>query len=141
MLRRSASLAAVTLSGALVLSGCGASAREQVVTKVRQYAHATAARDYRTLCTQVLAPSLLSHLRADGVPCEQAMRVGLQSVRDPSLGIGRVVVHGRTASVTTITTAVGQEASLDAIELVDTAAGWRISSLGAPQLPGATQRP
>ncbi len=136
MLRRPAAVVAMILVTGLAIAGCGTSRRDQVVAKVTQYARATARRDYRTLCTQVFAPSLLAHLTANGVSCEAAMQVALEGVTRPSLGIGRVVVHGRSASVTTITTAQGQEASLDAIELTRTGAGWRIVSLGAPQIPG-----
>jgi hypothetical protein len=135
MLGRPTWLVALSAVAVLGLAGCATSAHDQVLAKVRQYASATARHEYRTLCTQVLAPVLLARLRSGGIPCDQAMSIGLQGVQDPSLAIGRVVLHGRHASVTTITTARGQAAALEAIELVDTGAGWRITSLGAPQFP------
>lgn len=136
MVRRPAAVAALTIALAPALAGCGAtSPRDAVVAKVHQYARATADRDYRTLCTRVFAASLLAHLTANGVGCEAAMQVALAGVQRPSLAIGHVVLHGRTASVTTLTTAVGQEASLEAIELTESPAGWRITSLGTPQIP------
>ncbi len=46
--------------------GCGVSAHEQVQAKVQQFAHATASRDYTTLCHQVLAPALVERLTAAG---------------------------------------------------------------------------
>jgi hypothetical protein len=118
-----------------ILTGCGTSDRDLVQSKVQQFVSATAHHRYATLCSQVLAPSLLAHLRDDGIPCETAMKISVGSVKAPALAIGQIQVHGSTASVTTITTAKGQEASLDAIELVKTHAGWRISALGTPVLP------
>jgi hypothetical protein len=120
---------------AALLSGCGTSDRDLVQAKVQQFVSATAHHRYATLCNEVLAPSLLAHLRDDGIPCVKALELGDAKVVEPALAIGQVQVHGSTASVTTITTAKGQEASLDAIELVKTNAGWRISSLGIPTLP------
>ncbi|HWF56046.1 MAG TPA: hypothetical protein VG223_15525 [Solirubrobacteraceae bacterium] len=120
---------------AAVVAGCGTSDRSLVQSKVEQLQSATAHHAFRTLCTQVLAPSLLAHLTDYGIPCEKAMQLGLGHVTQPALAIGRIEVHGDTASVDTITTAKGQEASLDAIELVKTSAGWRVSSLGTPTVP------
>jgi hypothetical protein len=133
--RRSAQLTAAAALAAVALAGCGTSERDQVQAKVDQFIKATSRHDYATLCTQVLAPSLLSHLTAYGIKCEQAMAIGLKNVTDPNLAIGSITITGSKASVTTITTAKGQEASLTAIVLTNTAKGWRVSSLGTPVLP------
>jgi hypothetical protein len=125
----------VILGAACALSGCGASERDDVQAKVEQFAKAAAGKDYKTICTQVLAASLLEHLAAGGVPCEQAMQLALSAVHSPTLSIGRVTISGSTASVITLTAAHGQEASLDAIDLVKTGQGWRITSLGSPVVP------
>jgi hypothetical protein len=122
-----------------LLGGCGTSDSEQVRAKVDQFIKATASKDYATLCHQVLAPGLLAHLSAGGIQCEQAMQIALGGVQSPSLSIGRVDVKGDTASVITLTTAAGQEASLDAIELTKTNHGWRVESLGTPVVPGVKQ--
>jgi hypothetical protein len=119
----------------IVVGGCGQSEPDQVRAKVHQFIKAIAGRDYKTLCTQVLAPTLLAHLAGTGVSCEQAMQFALQGVNRPGLSIGRVDVHGKAASVITLTTASGQEASFDAIELIKTGHGWRVASLGTPQIP------
>lgn len=118
-----------------VLSGCGTSTKDQVQAKVKQFAHAVAARDSKTLCNQVFAPVLLEHFAAVGLPCEKAMEIYLGSVRAPQLAIGRVVVSGQTAQAITLSTARGQIGSLDAIDLVQTSQGWRVSGLGSPVLP------
>jgi len=109
-----------------------------VQSKVEQFAKAAAARDYKTICDQVLAPALLARLAAAGIPCPQAIQLGLRRVKNPTLSIGRVTVSGNNASVITLTSARGQLASLQSIQLVKTGAGWRISSLGSPVArPGA----
>ena len=125
------------LGAAAALTGCGTSERDDVQAKVQQFVHAAADRDYKTICGQVLAPSLLEHLAAGGVGCEQAMQIALGRVQSPTLSIGRVTISGSTASVITLTAARGQEASLDAIQLVKTGQGWRITSLGSPVVPPA----
>jgi hypothetical protein len=117
---------------AAAIAGCGASESDQVRAKVQQFVTATAARDYKTLCDQVFAPSLLQHLAAGGVACEEAMQVALGGVSSPSLSIARITVHGQSASAITLTSARGQQAALSAIELVKTSQGWRVSSLGSP---------
>jgi hypothetical protein len=131
--RAGASIAAAAC--AALLAGCGASDREQVRSKVEQFVHAVAHRDAGTLCRQVWAPALLAHFGPTGIGCRRAMLVFFQSVSEPSLGIGRIDVHGDRASVITITTARSQQASLDAIELVKTSGGWRVSALGTPNIP------
>ncbi len=117
---------------ALALAGCGSSAHDQVKDKVDQFASAAAAKDYPTICREVLAPALVAHLTAAGITCTQAMRIALGSVRDPTLSIGRIIIDGNKAAAITLTTAAGQRASLQAIDLVKTAHGWRISSLSSP---------
>jgi hypothetical protein len=133
--RRSVQLTVVAALATVALAGCGTNERDQVKAKVDQFVKATAGHDYATLCKDVLAPKLLAHLTAYGIKCEQAMAIGLRSVSQPNLAIGSITITGNTASVTTITTAKGQEASLTAIVLTNTGGGWRVSSLGTPQFP------
>jgi hypothetical protein len=120
------------LSAACVLAGCGTSARDQVRAKVEQFVTAAAHHDYTTICDEVLAPSLIGRLSAAGVSCEQAMQIGFGGVVAPILSIARIDVKGSSASAITLTSARGQQASVDAIELVKTDHGWRVSSLGSP---------
>jgi hypothetical protein len=123
------------LGAACALGGCGASERQQVQAKVEQFVTATAHQDTKTLCDQVLAPSLLARLSSTGIGCRQAMGIFVQSVRDPTLSIGRITVRGSTASAVALTGATGQRSGLEAIELVRGAHGWRVSSLGSPASP------
>src|SRR5438445_12688387 len=92
--------AIVLLGAAYALTGCGASQKDEVQAKVEQFAHATANKDYATLCNQVLAPALVKHLTDAGLTCRQAMRVFVQSVQNPSLSVAKVTVTGHTASAT-----------------------------------------
>jgi hypothetical protein len=125
---------------ACLLGGCGTSDRDLVRAKVDQFLKATASKDYATLCHQVLGPALLAHLSAGGIKCEQAMQIALSGLQSPSLSIGRIDIKGDKASVITLTAAVHQQASIDAIELTKTGSGWRVQSLGTPVVPGATKK-
>jgi uncharacterized protein YoaH (UPF0181 family) len=117
--------------------GCGTSPgtspRAQVQAKVEQFAHATASRDYATLCNQVLAPDLIRHLTAAGLSCQQAMKLFAGSVKNPSLSVAKVTVKGKTASTTVLASATGQQSSVESIQLIDTDDGWRLESLASPR--------
>jgi hypothetical protein len=118
----------VVLLTAGVLSGCGTSARDAVKAKVEQYGRATRDHDYKTLCTQVLAPSLVARLTSFGLSCERAMTIAYGPVKDATLGVGKVTVNGTSASVIVLSLAANQPSSLGTVQLVKTAQGWRIIS-------------
>jgi hypothetical protein len=122
------------------LAGCGTSTSDQVKAKVQQFAQSVASKDARTLCDQVLAPALLQHIAAGGLPCVRAMRIFLGSVHNPTLAVGRVVINGGSAEALTLSGAKGQLGALSAVQLVNTSNGWRVSGLGSPLLPGATRQ-
>ncbi len=129
---------AVTRVAALVAllfaAGCGESGptpEEQVRSTVAEFGRATEAKDYQALCDRLLAPALVEDVESIGLPCEAAMRQGLEEVRDPRLTIGRVEVDGERASADVRTTAAGQEPSRDTLELVLVDDTWKISSLGS----------
>jgi hypothetical protein len=117
---------------ACALAGCGMSQSDQVKAKITQFVRAADAKDYRTLCTAVLAPSLVERLASAGVRCSQAMQIAFQGVEDPALSVGKVTISGGKASAITLSTARNQQASVDTIELVRTNHGWRVSSLASP---------
>jgi hypothetical protein len=116
---------------AYVLAGCGVSASDQVQAKLQQFAHAVANRDAATLCTQVLAPTLVDRLTTAGLTCEQAMQTFFGSVSDPTIAVSKVTVKGSTASAVVLSGAKGQPSSLDAVRLTDTEHGWRLNSLAS----------
>jgi hypothetical protein len=123
----------VLLGSAYALTGCGVSAREEVQAKVEQFAHATASRDYAMLCTQVLAPALVTRLTDAGLSCQQAMKIFTASVQNPTLSVSKVTVNGSTASAVVLAGATGQTPSLESIQLVMTHNGWRLASLASPR--------
>ncbi len=125
---------------ACALGGCGSSTSDQVKAKVQQFAQSVASKDARTLCDQVLAPTLLEHFAAVGLPCVKAMQIFLGSVHKPTLAIGRVVITGGKAEALTLSSARGQLGALSAVELVQTSNGWRVSGLGSPLLPGSQKK-
>lgn len=116
---------------ALALAGCGASPSQQVQAKLQQFAHATADRDYATLCHDVLAPDLVTHLTAAGLSCKQAMRIFTQSVRNPTITVSKVTVNGSSASADVLAKATGQQSSRESIRLIKTSSGWRLESLAS----------
>lgn len=119
------------LGVALLLGGC-ANERAEVAAKVRQLATASADKDYTRLCTDVLAPALVERLQTYSISCERAMQIALANVQDPSVSVGKITVRGRAATAITLSVAAGQQASLEAVELIDTKQGWRVSALGSP---------
>jgi hypothetical protein len=123
---------AVVAAAALALGGCGSSPSSQVRDKVAQLAQAVGARDYTTICAQILAPSLVAHLSRNGIPCPGAMHLALGDLHSPVVSVGRVVVRGSRAYAITLTSARGQRATLTAIALRRTPEGWRITSLDSP---------
>jgi hypothetical protein len=123
----------VLLGIAYALVGCGASARDEVAAKIQQFAQATAKRDVATLCDQVLAPPLIARLTAAGLTCDQAMKIFVGSVQNPTISVSRVTVKGARASAVVLAGATGQRAALEKVELVQTKRGWRLASLASPQ--------
>lgn len=121
------------LGAAYAVSGCGASQHDEVQAKVQQFARATAAGDYVALCQQVLAPSLIQRLAGANLSCQQAMRVFVHSVNNPTLSVAKVTVTGQRASAVVLATATGQQPSLTTIQLVSTKNGWRLASLASPR--------
>ncbi|MGH2866597.1 MAG: hypothetical protein ACRDNK_03380 [Solirubrobacteraceae bacterium] len=123
----------VLLGIAYALAGCGAGPRDDVRAKIQQFASATAKRDVAVLCDQVLAPSLVVRLTAAGVSCQQAMKIFVFSVQNPTITVSRVTVKGATASAVVLAGAPGQQPALEKIQLVQTKRGWRLVSLASPQ--------
>src|SRR4051794_41595210 len=85
------------LAAIVLLAGCGGgpSDTEQVHATVEAFGRATAAKDYPTLCDQLLSPKLIEKLESVGLPCEVALKQGLGDVQAPTLTIGAIDVDGR----------------------------------------------
>ena len=122
--------AAAALAAAALVAGCGSGpSDEQLVARtVNAFARASAAHDYATLCSRILAPSLVSQVTQIGLPCEKALQRGLGNVRDPRVTVGAVQVTGDRASAEVRSSAEGETPSQDTVELVRVGGRWRISS-------------
>jgi hypothetical protein len=118
----------------LVLVGCGDAGptpEEQVRTTVSEFGQATAAKDYKTMCGRLLAPDLIADVEQAGLPCERALKHGLDQVREPQLTIGAVNIDGDSATAEVRTSAAGEEPSRDTLKLVNINGTWKIASLGS----------
>ena len=118
----------------LVLVGCGDAGptpEEQVRTTVSEFGRATAEKDYSTMCDRLLAPDLVEEVQQVGLPCERALKQGLDRVREPRLTIGAVKIDGDRATAEIRTSAAGEKPSKDTLRLVNINGTWKISSLGS----------
>lgn len=104
--------------------------REQEVREtLDRYAAATREKDYQTLCDDLYASELVERIRAAGLPCEVALRTGLENRRNPQLQVLSVDVTGKTANARVRSTAGGEVASVDTVQLVREGDDWKVSSL------------
>src|SRR3954449_189085 len=119
------------LAAIVLLAGCGGglSDTEQVHATVEGFGKATAAKDYQTLCDELLSPRLIEKLESVGLPCEVALKQGLGDVQAPTLTVGRIDVTGDTATAEVNSTARGQPPSRDTLKLQRVSDTWRIASL------------
>jgi hypothetical protein len=130
----------LALVALLLVVGCGGedkpSDADQVRATLVQFGKATAAHDYKTMCTKLLAPNLLDKLRQVGLGCEQALEQGLGDVKSPQLSVGKITVNGPTATAEVRTSAEGQAPSTDTVQLRRIDGSWRIASLAGTTEPG-----
>lgn len=113
--------------------GGGADATTAVRATVAKFGVATRTHDWQTICDDLLSPTLVDKIEDVGLPCETAVEKGLGDVKDPTLEITDVSIAGARALVSVHTSANGQEASDDALQLVREDGEWRIASLAAPE--------
>jgi predicted small lipoprotein YifL len=119
----------------LILAGCGDQGpppEDQVRATVTDFGRATAGKDYQALCDRILAPDLVEEVESVGLPCEVALRQGLEDREDVQLAIGQITVSENEdeATVEVRTSASGEEPSRDTLKLVNLDGTWKISSLG-----------
>jgi len=107
---------------------------EQAVRQaLMRFEQASADKDYQTLCDDLLASSYVREAARSGLPCEVALRTGLEDVKNPTLTIVSVEVKGDTAAARVRGSAAGQVAAEDVYKLVREGDSWRIE----PPRPGA----
>jgi hypothetical protein len=107
----------------------GPDSDKEVRATLDRYAQATRNKDYQTLCDELYATDLIERIRSAGLPCEVALRTGLQHRRNPQLKVLSVEVSGEQALARTRTTAIGEPPSVDTIRLVRQSGDWRVAAL------------
>lgn len=100
-------LVIVVVVGVVVLGG-----RRDDEKLVREalagYGSASGAKDYQTLCDDLLAKSYVRRTASSGLPCEVALRTALEDVRNPTLTVLSVKVDGDRATARVRGSAAGQ---------------------------------
>jgi Putative lumazine-binding len=125
------------------VAGCGSTShsaspaadRAAVRGALVQLDEATAAHNYQMLCNRVLARELVQKVASAGLPCEEALRIGLGKVRQPHLQVTEIKVQGNRALAQVYSGATGQRSSTDIVQLVREQGGWRVTALAAPEPP------
>ena len=105
---------------------------EKVREQLDRYAQATREKDYQTICDDVYARDLVDRVRAAGLPCEVALRTGLEDRQNPQLRVLAVEVDGEQALAKVRSTAGGEVASVDTVRLVKDDGEWRVAALTDP---------
>jgi len=126
-----AGLAVVVVLAVLVLRP-GQDDNEVVADTLERYAEATRGKDYQVLCDELLSKSLVDRIKGAGLPCEVALRTGLEDRQNPTLTVQAVEVNGDQALAKVRSSAVGEVPSVDTVRLVHDGDGWRIASLAGP---------
>jgi hypothetical protein len=124
-------LAAVLAAAALLAAGCGGDDEGDVRETLEAFADATAKKDYQRMCDDLLAPALIEQIRRVNLPCEVALRTGLDEVERPRIEVRSVRIDGDSASARVRSTAANQEPSEDVVRLVKVDDEWRIASLAS----------
>jgi hypothetical protein len=105
---------------------------EKVRATLDRYEAATRDKDYQTLCDDLLASELVERIRNAGLPCEVALRTGLENRVNPTLEVLAVEVNGDQADARVSGAAVGEPRGTDNYRLVREDDQWRIASSGGP---------
>jgi uncharacterized membrane-anchored protein len=102
---------------------------DEVRETLERFAAATRDKDYQTLCDDLYAEDLVERSRAAGLPCEVALRTGLEDRQNPQLRVLSVEVDGDRATARVRSTAVGEVPSTDTVGLERDGDDWKVSSL------------
>lgn len=126
-------VAAIAVLVVVLASGDGEDEDAQVRETLAAYIAATQAKDYQRLCDQLYASELVTTVEGAGLPCEVALRTGLEDVRRPTLVVRSVEVADEQALARVRTGADGQEPASATIRLVQERGRWRVASLAEAQ--------
>jgi hypothetical protein len=128
-------LAVIIVVGALQLRG-GRDDEQLVRKALARFEKASADKDYQTLCDKLLASSYVRQTASSGLPCEVALRTGLEDVQNPTLQVVSVEVKGDRAAARVRGSAAGQVPAEDVYTLIREDGEWRI--LPPRPQPGTT---
>lgn len=121
-------LLALAVFAVLVLRA-GPDAEREVRATLEEYAEATRDKDYQRLCDELYARDLVERIRAAGLPCEVALRTGLENRQNPQLEVQAVEVSGDQALAKVRSSAAGEVPSVDTVRLVEQDGRWRVAAL------------
>jgi hypothetical protein len=131
-------VAAISVVCAIALVACGTSARKKqqarrpaqsVADAVAALQHDLSTRNFHHLCGEVFSSQ--ARREAGGVSCPTIVSREFNGVRKPAITIKRIDVNGRSATARVITSAAGQAALPETIQLVWENGGYRVSALAA----------
>jgi len=128
-------LAAAAVAATFTLASCGgASDEEQVRETVEGFGQASALKDYQRICDELISRELSEQVERVNLPCEIAFRRGLERVQAPRLKVREIkILKDGKARARVLTSATGQPASNDVVELVREDDEWRIAALARPE--------
>ena len=129
-------LAVIVVVVALQLRG-GRDDEELVREALARFETASAAKDYQTLCDDLFASSYVRQTASSGLPCEVALRTGLEDVKNPTLEVVSVEVNGDRAAARVRGTAAGQVPAESVYTLIREDDDWKI----LPPRPEAATTP
>jgi hypothetical protein len=124
-------LLALLAATALLAAGCGDDDEADVRETLDRYTKAVAAKDYQTICDDLLAEELTENLRSSNYPCETALQRGFGGVERPTIEIRSVKLDGDTATAVARSDAANQEPSVDTIRLVKADGDWKVVALSS----------
>jgi hypothetical protein len=87
-------------------------------------------KDYQTLCDDLLASEFVERIRSAGLPCEVALRTGLEDRRNPTLTVLAVEMDGDEASARVRGSAANETPGTSTYRLIREDGAWRIASPG-----------
>jgi hypothetical protein len=121
-------LAVAAVVVVLVLKPGGGDDSKDVRETLDRFAQATREKDYQTLCDELFATALAETIRSVGLPCEVAVRTGLENRENPQLRVIGIEVNGDQAFARTRSSAVGEKPALETLRLVREDGSWRLAS-------------
>src|SRR3954468_10229279 len=134
-------LATLLCASALTLTACGQTDKDSssdfkgdqkaVAQTVEDLQSASKKRDESKICTDLLAPALVTKIKASSKgPCEDVMKDALRDVDSSELQVKKVAITGTTATAT-VQSDAGKDDRTDTLTLVKVGNAWKISELGS----------